>query len=255
MKQKLYIIGLILSLIFILSNCTNNYEEGIKSFDEKNYDQALTSFKEVNETDKNFDLAQIKIREIDSIKTQIRIEKERQDSIEKVERRKKEAEELKDKVIREIEGIKTFNGSAYRDDVSSLQIEIALFATWAKIIGEADYSLDKEINNLGKTLKSKVIALQKTEFPKMRKNYGEILKKKLWSEDISVSTKGTGHTTLEFIGGIFASNQNKQDFQETLNEILSQLRFKRVNYKWYKYDDEYTYYSIKTEQDGELVEL
>lgn len=255
MKQKPYISGLILSLIFVLSNCTNNYEEGIKSFDEKNYDKALTSFKEVNETDKNFDFAQIKIREIDSIKTQIRIEKEKQDSIEKVERRKKEAEELKAKVIREIEGIKKFNGSIYRDDISSLQIEIATFATWAKIIGEADYSLDKEINDLGTTLKSKVIALQKIEFPKMRKNYGEILKKKLWSQDISVSTKNTGHTTLEFIGGIFASNQNKQDFQETLNDILRQLRFKRVNYKWYKYDDEYTYYSMKTEKDGELVEL
>jgi len=255
MKQNLYISVLILSLIFILSNCTNNYEEGVKSFDKKNYDRALSSFKEVKETDKNFDLAQGKIREIDSIKTQIRIEKERQDSIEKVEQRKKESEELKNKVIREIEGVKTFNGSTYRNDVSSLQIEIALFAAWAKIIGEADYSLDNEINNLGKTLKSKVIALQKAEFPKMRKNYGEILNKKLWSENISVITKGVGHTTLEFTGGIFASNKNKQDFQETLYDILSQLKFKRVNYKWYEYDDEYTYYSMKTEQDGELVEL
>jgi hypothetical protein len=33
------------------------------------------------------------------------------------------------------------------------------------------------------------------------------------------------------------------------------LKFKRTNYKWYDYDDEYTYYSMETKADGELVNL
>ncbi|MDO8930074.1 MAG: hypothetical protein Q7W54_13950 [Bacteroidota bacterium] len=156
---------------------------------------------------------------------------------------------------REIESIKSFDGSKYRDDVSSIQIEIVLFGAWAKIIKDAEDHTDKDINRLGEKLKTKVISLQKSEFPKLRKNYGEVLNQKLWTENIKVRTKDTGYTTLEFEGGIFASNKNKQDTQNTLSEILNLLRFKRINYKWYEYDDEYTYYSLITEPDGALVDI
>ena len=266
MKQKKHYRLLIFCMTMLLASCTDNYKEGIKNYNENNYDNALTYLNKVENSDENYDKAQSKIVEIDSILTQMKIEKSRkdsiaaveqakQDSIARVEKEKKELEDFKAQLNREIESIKTFDGSTYRDDVSSIQIEIALFATWAKILKDAEKHKDKEINNLGKSLKWKVVSLQKAEFPKLRKNYGEILKQKLWEQNIKVKTKGTGHTTLEFEGGIFANNKNKQDTQQTLSEILNMLRFKRINYKWYEYDDEYTYYSLKTGGDGDLVDL
>ncbi|MBK8487590.1 MAG: hypothetical protein IPL48_07365 [Bacteroidetes bacterium] len=264
MKQKIKYGVIFIGLTIILASCTNNYEEGIKDFDEKKYDSALIFLRKVENSDKNYENAQSKIGEIDSILTQLKIEKYQQDSIAtmeqvkqdriaRIEIEKKEFEEFKSKLDREIESFKTFDGSQYRGDISSIQIEIALFAFWSKIIIDSENHENVEINSLGKVLKSKVIALQKSEFPKMRKNYGEVLNKKLWTDNIKVKTKGSGYTTLEFEGGVFANNQNKQDTQQALSDILNQLRFKRINYKWYEYDDEYTYYSLKTGQDGDLV--
>jgi hypothetical protein len=266
MKQKIKCTVLLFGLTVLLNSCTDNYEEGMKKYNEKSFENALVYLKKVEPADENYKVAQNKIAEIDSVllqmeKEKIRqdaisnVEKARQDSIARVEKEQKEISDFKAQLDREIESIKTFNGSTYRDDVSSIQIEIALFATWSKVIKKAHNHKDNEINRLGNTLKTKTIALQKSEFPKLRKNYGDILKQKLWAENIKVRTKGTGNTTLEFEGGIFANNKNKQDTQQTLSEILNLLRFKRINYKWYEYDDEYTYYTLKTGQDGDLAEI
>jgi hypothetical protein len=255
MIQKVNFRLLILGLVILTTSCTNNYEEGIRNYKSENYENALLYLKRVDSSDKNYDSAEIKIAEIENILTQIQIEKQRQDSIAIVEKEKKEIGDFMAQLNREIESFKTFDGSKYRSEISSIQIEVALFATWANIIKKAESHSDKEIIRLGKTLKTKVINLQKTEFPRLRKAYGEILKGKLWAENIKVTTKGTGHTTLEFVGGLFASNKNKQDTQQTLSEMLHLLKFKRTNYKWYDYDDEYTYYSMETKADGELVNL
>ncbi|HTO15651.1 MAG TPA: hypothetical protein VLZ83_07760 [Edaphocola sp.] len=266
MNPKIKYTVLFFGLMILLNSCTNNYKEGMKKYNEKNFDNALVHLRKVESTDKNYKIAQNKIREIDSILFQIKKEKIIQDSVSKVEkaskdsiarikREQKEIEDFKIQLSREIESFKTINGETYRDDVSSIQLEIALFKAWANNIKKAKNHKDKEINRLGNTLNLKTIALQKSEFPQLRKNYGDILKQKLWLENIKVKTKGTGYNTLEFEGGIFANNKNKQNTQQTLSEMLNLLRFKRINYKWYEYDDDYTYYSLKTLQDGDLVEL
>ncbi|MBK7342492.1 MAG: hypothetical protein IPJ06_04910 [Saprospiraceae bacterium] len=266
MKQKQHYLLLFLGLMISFVSCTDNYEEGIKNYTENEYENALTYLKQVEKSDENYSKAQSKITEIDSTLRQMEIDKSQRDSTAKaeqskryfkaiVEKEKKELEDLKSQLNREIESIKTFDGSPYRNEVSSIQLEIALFATWAKIIRDAETNPNKEINKLGLSFKRKVVGVQKSEFPKLRKNYSEILKQKLWEENIEVKAKGSGYTTLEFEGGIFANNKNKQDTQQTLSEILNLLRFKRINYKWYEYDDEYTYYTLKTGQDHDLVDL
>ena len=86
-----------------------------------------------------------------------------------------------------------------------------------------------------------------------KKNYSNPeLKDNFWKFNIKVTPKGNGYNTLEFQGGRFADNANKKDFQGSLSAELYDLRFKRIIYKWYEYDDEYTYYSLKTGQDSEL---
>ncbi|ELR68393.1 hypothetical protein C900_00425 [Fulvivirga imtechensis AK7] len=243
------------ALITLLASCLSNYETGIDHFNNNEYEEALTYLQKVETTDEKYELAQNKIKEIDSILTRNSVENARLDSIERAEAIQKELTRFKNQLKGEIESTNSFDGSTYRNSVTSVQMEIVLFGAWAKIINDAEKHSDKEINQLGKTLKRKVISIQKAEFPKLRKNYSEVLSQKLWTENIKVKTKGRGHSVLEFEGAIFANNKNKQDTQQTLSEALGLLRFKQVNYKWYKYDDEYTYYTLRTKADYEMVDF
>lgn len=61
---------------------------------------------------------------------------------------------------------------------------------------------------------------------------------------------GASAETVEFVGGLFAANANIKQTQESLDEALSRLRFKRVNYKWMPNAPQYTYYTLSTPADG-----
>jgi hypothetical protein len=37
-----------------------------------------------------------------------------------------------------------------------------------------------------------------------------------------------------------------------LQDMLKLLRFNRINFKWYKYDDEYTYWQIESLPDSKI---
>ncbi len=41
--------------------------------------------------------------------------------------------------------------------------------------------------------------------------------------------------------------------QETLSEVLSELRFKRVNYKWIPSADKFSYFTLETPADSEVA--
>lgn len=254
MKRKLTILSLVITLV----SCSGNYELGEEALERGNYEDAENFFMNIPTDSKNYNLAQTKIREIQNIREKERIEaleKQKRDSLAIIEKAEADIENLRNQVNREIESLKNFDGSKYRGDVSSIQIEIALFGTWALIINKAEKSNDSETLKNVKVLKSKVSNLQKTEFPKLRKSYAEYAKKQLWENNIDVIVKGNNYTTIEFTGSLFANNKNIKDTQKSLMDILDQLRFKRVNYKWYKYDDEYTYYTLTNREDGEVVKL
>jgi len=166
----------------------------------------------------------------------------------------KKESDLNEQLKREIASIdKGIDFTEYQESIESIQIEIALFGVWSNIINEAAISENQEIKNLGIELEKKTKKIQTKEFPILRKAYGKIVHKKLWVENIETEVFGKGNKTIQFTGGIFANNKNKQETQETLSEVLHMLRFKRANYKWYKYDDEYTYYELQSKNDDELV--
>ena len=155
---------------------------------------------------------------------------------------------------REIESInKGIDFSIYREEVQSIQMEIVLFGSWAKTIIEAKDNQNKEVKLLAKELEEKVKLIQVKEFPLLRKAYKEAIYKKLWLEDIETKILGKKNKTIQFTGSLFASNKNKQETQTTLSEVLKQFRFNRVNYKWYEYDDKFTYYEMDVSEDNELV--
>lgn len=108
-----------------------------------------------------------------------------------------------------------------------------------------DPERSKQANQWKTALKS----LQQKHFPKLRKMWADELSDKLWKSDIEVNLRGT---TLEFVGGTFAANANIAAMQEEMSSLLTQFRFKRVNYKWYSGADEYQYYKIDSPNDSEL---
>jgi len=143
--------------------------------------------------------------------------------------------------------------TSYRGTIESLQIELVLFSTWANIINDGNKSEDPEIQKLVKQLKPKVVRIQAREFPILRKEYAKIVAKKMWENDIDVYSSSKGNRYINFSGGMFAANKNKQDFQEEVNEVLSMFRYKQSRYRWYKGASEYTYYIMYEGKDSDLV--
>lgn len=158
--------------------------------------------------------------------------------------------QLKRELVSIEEGV---NFSTYRNTIEATQMELVLFAAWAKTINEALLSENTEVKALGEELERKVKNIQIKEFPILRKAYAKAVNQKLWEQNIETQILGNKNKTIQFTGGYFANNGNKAQTQETLQEALKMFRFSRVNYKWYKYDDDYTYYEIDSPDDSELM--
>ena len=158
-----------------------------------------------------------------------------------------EEELLMDGLTNSLKSIKTFNPNKYDKEVI-----IGFFENWGSLIRDAEVNKIDTINKMGIQLREFVIKIQKDELPMLRYLYSKDMNEKLWENNIKVKDYGKNSTTLEFIGGFFASNMNKKDFQNEIRDIVYKLRFKQVNYKWIEHDDEYTYYTMNTKEDEEL---
>lgn len=147
---------------------------------------------------------------------------------------------------------KPFDGSIYRTELSSMQIELALFLLWGDMILQGENSSNPDEQKLAEKLKKQVLAVQKKELPILRKEYGTFAKNTLWEEDIDVYVSGTGNTTINFSGGLFAANKNIKEFQESMSKVLNEFRYKQVRYRWYKGASEYTYYDLSN-SDSDIL--
>lgn len=130
---------------------------------------------------------------------------------------------------------------------------ITMFRGYSEIISKAKLTNNKEVITKADELYNKALKIQLKELPKMRKEFCDDIGAKLWEENISVVCKGSNNTTIELVGGIYANNKNIKNSQESISETLNLLKFKRVNYKWIKHDDEYTYYDLEND-DQKLIE-
>lgn len=133
-------------------------------------------------------------------------------------------------------------------------IVLAVYKSYYVIIKEGKESTDNDEKKLAEKLEQKVSNSQVKDFPKLRLAYNNILKEKLWENNVDVKIGGSKNTVLSLTAGYFASNKNIKTTQETLHEMLANLRFKQANYRWYKGEDEYTYYTIESAKDSEVIE-
>lgn len=163
-------------------------------------------------------------------------------------------EKLNEQLKRELASFEEpFDNSTYNGTVESIQMELVLFGAWANIIKEGENSSLEENIKLAEQIKDKVVNIQIKEFPIMRKRYAKIIADKMWEHDIYIKSSGKNNTVLECTGGIFAANKNIKEFQINLQEALKMFRFKQTRYRWYKGDNEYTYYDMEVPSDKELV--
>jgi hypothetical protein len=253
------VIGIsVLSALFISDEdiAKSNIETARKHIEEEKYESAISNLNDIKTENPLYEEAQQLLHKADSLSKIT--EKEKQVAIEIAE--KKKAEEGKTSQIEQLEReIKSVNKgvdfTTYRGTVDALQMELVLFGTWANIITDGLKSDDAKIKKLATQLKTKVIRMQTKEFPILRKEYGKIVANKMWENDIEVTTNGTGRRYINFSGGVFAANKNKKEFQTQVQEVLRMFRFTQSRYRWYKGQDEYTYYSMKPDKDSALMKF
>lgn len=140
-----------------------------------------------------------------------------------------------------------FLGSVSSHSLFFNEVDIALEA-----ISEAEMFQVDSITGLSNQLKKDLSSFQEKYLPILRKEYLEEAKQKVWLEDVKLSWSGKGNTNLLFIGSMFAANQNKQDFMETIQPMMMKYRFKKVSYKWYEYDEDGVTYTINSKEDKEI---
>jgi len=266
-----FLLTIIVSIVFGIFMDSNGVDSmtkinsAAKKIENKEFESAIKELEKIDSSDSLFVEAQILISKADSL-INVR-EEESKLSKEKLERRKQEEAELlakkraeekefelKEQIEREINSInKGVNFATYRGSIETMQIELVLFSTWASIIKEGESSDNSEIKNLASTLKSKLISIQNKEFPILRAEYSKLAAKTLWEHDIDVKVTGAGNRYINFTGGLFATNKNKQDVQNQLSEILTMFRFSQSRYRWYEGEDTYTYYTTFEGKDSDFV--
>jgi hypothetical protein len=248
----LFVIGGLSAVL--IDKDTDNYKLGQEYFVEKNYEKAIETLKRVSRKHENYSDIQRQISKADSLRASEEKLKQEEKERENISRQIEERDRFKNQLLRELDSdiIKTGNTSVYRGDLKSLQTELIVFGAWKILIDQADKDPNPEVQKLGKQLKKKVVALQIREFPILRREYAKFAKGVLWEHDCDVNLGGSKNTTIEFVATAFAANKNIKNSYETLYEQMKMFRFKRVQYKWSKYDDEYTYYTMPTPADDQL---
>lgn len=259
---RLKIFGIWLLGVFAISGLSSilvdkdadNYKLGQEYLEERNYGKAIEKLGIVSPEHKKYEEIQVQIKFADSLKRVQEKAKDEERAREELARQIEEQDRFKNQLIRELESdlLVTGNTSAYRGELLSLQTELLVFGAWKMLIDNAELDPDPEVKKLGQRLKRRVVSHQVKEFPILRREYAKFAKSVLWEYDIDFVLSGKRNTTLEFIATAYVSNKSIKDSYETLHEQMKMFRFKRIQYRWSKYADEYTYYTMETPNDSEL---
>ena len=135
------------------------------------------------------------------------------------------------------------------DSRESVLLQLALIDGYAAKVLGAEARESAAVKHLAASVKMELAAFQGREFPRLRRAWAKAAGAALWENDVTAAVRGGSAETVEFVGGLFAANANIKRTQESLQEALGRLRFKRVNYKWIPSAPKYTYYTLSTPAD------
>ncbi len=105
-----------------------------------------------------------------------------------------------------------------------------------------------------KSMESKLSSFQQRALPKMRLAFKNRAKETLWINDVTARTSGSGNTILTLYGYHFTANANIKLVQEQLYDLMTKLRFKKIQYAYSDYDDDIKYYyKLDTPSDSTIA--
>jgi hypothetical protein len=102
---------------------------------------------------------------------------------------------------------------------------------------------DKSLSKLYKENCSKANTVLEKILPSYRKIFSTNLHNTLWSQDIYVTSS---NKTLSLTGAFFAKNANIEMVYNMIVEDASHFGFKKIIFRWYKGQEDYQFYKIKT---------
>jgi hypothetical protein len=249
--KKLLVIG----CLFALIGCQSDYEKGVESFNIGYYYDAQDHFRKIHKLDDDYSKAQMMLNKIYFINDSI---KKTEDSISNAKKKiqKKKEQDKKNKLL--YNNIKSYVKDLPEFDnnikESSVDLVLSYYDDFDKMVINAKLGLKSGVDsivNLSNDFKRLYSTYCKRIFKKLRFSYYNVVKDKLWRENVDIVLSGSNKDHLTLIGSDFASNAVIEDTYYSIDDIMLKLRFKKVSFKWYSYDNG-VYYSPNSKKDTEF---
>jgi hypothetical protein len=134
--------------------------------------------------------------------------------------------------------------------------DIATGIAWhqsnAALYHEALNHKDKQVKEQSNVLKEKIIQIQMKQFPQLRKSYVLSKEAVLKQENIQIALSGNRNEMLVFTSEKFEPKQSQKSFLKNINEIVHQLKFTKVIFKWSADNQDSREYKISSKTDMEI---
>jgi hypothetical protein len=135
------------------------------------------------------------------------------------------------------------------DDISSW---VSWYKSSAALYNQAKVHQDKGLRAQSQVLKEKLSSVQTKSFPKQRASYAQSKLKVLATKEIDIETSGKANDILLLSGDIFESKRAQNEFMKRIDQVVKDLRFHRVVFKWSEYGSHHRDYEISSKMDSEI---
>lgn len=122
----------------------------------------------------------------------------------------------------------------------------------AALYNEALNHKDKQVKEQSNILKDKIIKVQTKQFPELRKSYVQSKEAVLKQENIQIASSGNRNEILVFTSEKFEPKQSQKSFLKNINEIVYDLKFTKVIFKWSADNKDSKEYKISSKTDSEI---
>ena len=97
-------------------------------------------------------------------------------------------------------------------------------------------------------------ARQSQTLPAVRRHVADTLRRNWFRLNVDVNVTGPGGRTLQLTSPMFANNANIEDVQQGVGNMLRQVRFRRVEYRWARISGvRYYSYSLDVPRDDQVA--
>lgn len=225
-------------------SCQSKYSKAIEYFNTNELAYAFMTASEINPGHKDYEEAQKLLLKIKAM------EEERSIISNKLISDQSNKELFNQLEIAE-EKLNYFFLDNYQDNTKTIGIIIRDFN---EIQDKIDAAKSTNIDSLHRRAEKTEKKLKKTRasnWPQLRKKFGNILADEMWKYDMTINVKGARNTIIELISSDYSMNSNILQTQTDFNDLFKELRFKKVIFKPSKYDSEHKFYNLNTKMDFE----